>query len=265
MDFLELFLIVLACPILPPLICGLAVFLFEKLFLRMTGGFGRGLVYATAIIGTPIHELSHAMMCIPFLHKIDKICLWSPKAPNGVFGYVEHSYKKKNPWHVLGNLFIGVAPIIGGLGVTTLIMRICFPETLSSYYSTALSVTGIADIPKTLLGCIKMIPSMFTEASVPIYARIIGGVLMLAVCLHINLSPEDIKSSLTAFPIYAFICLILSTLFYLIGGETSAAFRSALILWVYFTVSLFMVVFASCLILLALGAIIYIIGRIFKK
>ena len=265
MDFLPLLLISLFCPILPLVLCGLLVFLFEKLFLKMTGGFGRGLLFATAMIGTPVHELSHAIMCLPFGHKITKLCLWSPKAPDGVFGYVEHSYRKSNLWHVFGNMFIGVAPIIGGLGIITLIMRICFPETLFTYYSSALSTSALSDIPSMLLGCIKMIPSMITESSVPLYGKIIGGVLMLSVCMHISLSPEDVKGGLGSLLIYSVICILLTVIFYLIGGSVAVGYAAALISWVFFVLSLYMVVFACIFVLLALGLVVFLIGKLFGK
>lgn len=49
-------------PVLPLVVCGLLVGLFERLFMKLTGKFGRGFFLATSIIGTPVHELGHALM-----------------------------------------------------------------------------------------------------------------------------------------------------------------------------------------------------------
>ena len=56
------------------LICGTAVSLCRFLFIRMMGrGFGRGVVMATSALGTPIHELGHAMHTYYYL-LTTKIC-----------------------------------------------------------------------------------------------------------------------------------------------------------------------------------------------
>jgi hypothetical protein len=40
----------------------------NKALYRMTGG-GMAVCLATGALGTPIHELSHAVMCLVFFHK----------------------------------------------------------------------------------------------------------------------------------------------------------------------------------------------------
>ena len=46
--------------------CGLAVWVCQTLFIRLLGGQGSRIVIATSVIGTPVHELGHALMCILF-------------------------------------------------------------------------------------------------------------------------------------------------------------------------------------------------------
>ncbi|MDZ4957447.1 hypothetical protein GNF51_17080, partial [Clostridium perfringens] len=49
--------------------------------------FGKKGIIATNFIGTTIHELSHYIMCIIFLHKVDKVKLFSFKLnDSGVLG-----------------------------------------------------------------------------------------------------------------------------------------------------------------------------------
>ena len=266
LEFLKLFAITLFFPILPMVLCGLIVGLSERLFSRLTGKFGHGVVMATSIIGTPIHELGHAMMCFPFGHKIKKMCLWNPKATNGVLGYVNHAYNKKNIWHRLGCLFISIGPIILGLCAVTLTMLLCFPDTLSNYYSSSLSVDrSLGGIFEMLWECVKIIPSAITDASSPVWARIIGCAVILCVCMHISLSPADIKNSLGALPIYSLICLVLSLIIFFIGGDVSAVFSEALVSWCFIGFALYMVVFAGVLVMLAIGLMCYVIGKIFGK
>ena len=61
------------------------VFLFGKVialcngaFYRNFGSKGRAVCYATGFIGTPVHEASHALMCLIFGHKIVEIKFFPP-------------------------------------------------------------------------------------------------------------------------------------------------------------------------------------------
>ena len=51
------------------LICGFIVWLCQKLFMKLLGRSGYRVFIATSLIGTPIHELGHAAMCL--------LCGWS--------------------------------------------------------------------------------------------------------------------------------------------------------------------------------------------
>ena len=132
LEFLLLFLKVSFYPIGIFIICGLIVALCEKLVLYFCGRGGRGFILATSVIGTPVHEMGHALMCLIFGHRITEMRLWSPRS-DGTLGYVEHAYNKKNPYMVLGNLFIGTGPILSGLLFIFLVMCICFPYAFDSY------------------------------------------------------------------------------------------------------------------------------------
>ena len=116
-------------------ICGLAVHLCARLFARLWGFGSRTVFDLTALVGTPIHELGHAAMCLVFLHRIERVKLLSLGARDGAYGYVEHSYNRRNLWARLGNLFIGVGPIFSGLGVIALTLRLCFSAQWADYLS----------------------------------------------------------------------------------------------------------------------------------
>ncbi|MBQ2734520.1 MAG: hypothetical protein IJF33_01675, partial [Clostridia bacterium] len=79
-------------------LCGLSVRLCSCVFSRLLGSGASRIFDVTATIGTPIHELGHALMCPLFGHKIKKMRLWLPTAQDGTYGFVEHSYSKRNLW-----------------------------------------------------------------------------------------------------------------------------------------------------------------------
>ena len=117
--------------------CGFIVHLCSHLFVKLMGRKSMVFFNTTAAIGTPVHELGHAIMCLIFGHKITDMKLWIPRPENGVYGYVAHSYNQKNLWQKLGNLFIGLGPIFSGLGVVVLSLWLCFPTQWANYLATS--------------------------------------------------------------------------------------------------------------------------------
>lgn len=266
LEFIKLFAVVLFFPILPIVICGLIAGMSEKLLIKMTKGFGRGLILATSIIGTPVHELGHAIMCFPFGHQIKKVCLWNPKAKDGVLGYVNHTYNKRNIWHRLGCLFISAGPIILGLLFVIMIVALCFPQAFDEYCASIFSVErSFGGFLELISGSVKIFFSSISDASSPVWAKFLGGVLIICVCMHINLSPADIKNSLGALPIYSLICLLISFAVFFIGGDLTTGFISALTVWCFMGFALYTVVFAGIIAVLSLGLLCCILGKIFGK
>ncbi|KZX84140.1 hypothetical protein A3715_17830 [Oleiphilus sp. HI0009] len=62
--------------------------------------------------GVVIHELSHYLMCIIFGHHVTKVRFFSPNLSSGSLGYVNHSYNPRSIYQNIGNIFIGLSPII---------------------------------------------------------------------------------------------------------------------------------------------------------
>ncbi len=232
-------------------VCGLCVSLFRTLFVRMMGdGAGRGVVMATSILGTPVHELGHAAMCLIFGHKITDMSLWQPTSYDGRLGYVTHAYHPRNIYHILGNLFIGIGPIFSGLGILTLAFWLGFPDTFSAYMSTASELASEGDgFFALLLEGLKMLPRMLEEliygTASPLWGRILALVVILAVSQHISLSPEDIKGSLTAIPLYLGAILLLSVVCGLLGTDAMDTVSGGLARFSAYMTSLFLIVLVS--------------------
>ncbi len=247
-------------------ICGLAVSLCHRLSIRMMGRIGHGVDIGTSVIGTPVHELGHALMCLLFGHKIEKMVLWQPRSQDGTLGYVTHAYNKKNPYHVLGNLFIGLGPIFSGLGVLILLMWLCFPGTLSSYVAAADEMVRTGEsVFSILLEGLRLIPRMVTEAvedaSVPVWGRILGVLAMLSVSLHIELSPADIKGSLSAVPLYLVLVLLVTAVCAIIGEWAMTTVGDALLLFAALQVALFTLVLMAALLQVLVALPVWIIRR----
>ncbi len=83
--------------------------------------YNKGTVIFAGIIGTPVHETGHILMCLLFGHKVKSFRLIDFKAPGGTLGYVNHSFNSKNYYQRAGNFFIGLAPILSAAAAVCLL------------------------------------------------------------------------------------------------------------------------------------------------
>lgn len=104
---------------------------------RLSERFGWKAVLWTGWLGTPIHELSHVVMCWLFGHQVDEIALFEPDRESGRLGYVKHSYRKGNWYEEFGNLFIGIAPLIGGSLALAALLWLFYPEAAMAAVDSA--------------------------------------------------------------------------------------------------------------------------------
>ena len=247
--------------------CGLAVHWICRLFSRLIGSSSKMWFRTTSMIGTPVHELGHAVMCKIFSHRITGMKLWNPKPTNGIYGYVEHSYSKKSLWARFGNLFIGMGPLFSGLGVTLLALWLCFPTLWTEYLTTtqALAVTGDAratfgEIFKGVFVLIRGIPDAFRADWIK---STLGLLVILSVSLHISLSPKDIKSSVGALPIYGGLILVIALATF--WTPLSPRISSGLAVLSLRLFSLFALVIGFALVWLAVAAIIRLVKILFSR
>lgn len=125
------------------LLAPFAVFAFVIHFLerliqrRLAERFGWNSVLWTGWLGTPIHELSHALMCRVFHHRIDEIALFEPDRQSGRLGFVRHSFKSGDWYQELGNFFIGIAPLMGGSAVLVVLLWVFFPGAIEGAFAAS--------------------------------------------------------------------------------------------------------------------------------
>ncbi len=242
-------------------VCGLTVRLCARLFARLWG-FGSGAILdLTALVGTPIHELGHAIMCPIFCHRIDAIKLVSIGSRDGTYGYVEHSYNRRNLWARLGNLFIGIGPIFSGLGVVVLLLWLCFSAQWSEYLT--LSERLIAESASAgeffegVLSLLLAIPKSFADGWL---VSLLGILAILSVALHISLSGADVRGSLSALPLYAVLALVFATVTKAFGA--SGAILSGLELFNLRLLSLFAVVIAFSVVWVVVAFLLWLIRKL---
>ncbi len=181
---------------------GLILYLFAR-FTRVTfvKSIGQKFdIYFTGWIGTPVHELGHALFCIPFGHRIVEMKLFSPNAANGSLGYVNHSYRKGNVWHGIGNFFIGFGPILFGSFVLFLLIKYLLPDNqallrlLAAQKADLSTWAGLKQQLSSLYPTAKMVlQHLFSKANLHSWQFWVFLYLALCISSHMELSPPDLK------------------------------------------------------------------------
>jgi hypothetical protein len=181
--------------------------------------FGYKAIMCTAWIGTPIHELGHAVMCILFGHKVRKIKLLQWRSEDGVLGYVAHEYNPRSVYQRVGNFFIGTAPIITGTISLILVMYFLIPDSYHLFKGdvnaqTATSI-GFFDVIQTMgLSILSLFNNLFILKNFmnPLFYLF----LYVSICIssRMALSKADVKGAanglIVIFGLIVFVNLIAS-------------------------------------------------------
>ena len=175
------------------IVFGLLIALCNKAFYKVFGNKATIVCYATGFIGTPVHELSHALFCLIFGHKIKEIKLFQINSSDGTLGYVNHSYNPKNLYQRAGNFFIGIAPIIvisALLYGISLLLVPSFMHLLIDNLRQVIPATSLAAFGNAFSGMIGIFKMYVGNGLFWVFV-VIGCFFSL----HMTLSTADIKGA----------------------------------------------------------------------
>ncbi|MCK4863253.1 MAG: hypothetical protein KAS25_03105 [Dehalococcoidales bacterium] len=194
-------------------------FISQLTFKSLERSFGSKGVYFVAWLGTPIHELGHALFCVIFLHRIVEIKFFKPDPVTGTLGYVSHTWSKTNPWAVLGNFFIGIGPVVLGCAVLFTTFYFLIPNSSQVWDSIIFEVSEIGEgqsmgsywavFQSSSLALVKII---FTLANLASWQFWVFVYLSICVASNIRLSLSDIKGSLSGLGCIILIFLLINFL-----------------------------------------------------
>lgn len=242
------------------------VFLFGKVialcnakFYSNFGGRGRTVCYVTGFIGTPVHECSHALMCLIFGHKITEIKFFSFDSTDGVLGYVRHSYNRKSLYQRIGNLFIGVAPVVVGALILAGLLYLLLPQLFSKVWAELSSVNFLTDTGGSFRHIWRAFVGMFSYMGTwQFWVFVLIGSL---IALHMTLSRADISGALSGLAAYVAIFLVADLVLAIIGHGVLAAFTGGVLVCGTFLFYFFCIFIVIALVLLALSFIIRAVRR----
>ena len=213
---------------------------FNRLFYSSFGRAGKFVCYFTGFIGTPVHELSHALFCLIFFHKINEIKLYNI-GDDGTLGYVSHSYNPKNIYQKAGNFFIGIAPITIISLVLYILIGILLPDLKTDLVVVAGNMSaGGAAVFFNGLG--RLFTTLFSYMKYPKFWIYVGVGFFLVP--HMTLSKEDISGALSGFLFLAIGLLIIDVILYFFFNKAFVSFCHAFtvigaFLITFFTLALF--------------------------
>ncbi len=162
-------------------------------------------IYVTGWIGTPVHELGHAVFCILFRHKIEDIKLFKPDPKSGTLGFVNHSFDKNSYYQKIGNFFIGIGPIILGSLVLYGALYYLIPnfdevfdiinlQNLSM--DSMLTMAGVQETFWILVDTGKAtLNAIFTSSNMELVSFWVFIYVSMSVASHMELSAADLKGA----------------------------------------------------------------------
>ena len=148
----------------------------------------RKLTRLTGYIGVPVHELSHALVCVLFGMRITKMAFYQPNSATGTLGFVEYRYSPYSMKHALGMALQGIAPLLAGAVIVGLLLANREPIELPD--------SGIGHIAGWLGGVV--VGTAVTAWAQAMSGPVGFGAVLLAtiVSMHAIPSLADIKSGL---------------------------------------------------------------------
>jgi hypothetical protein len=177
---------------------------------------GNTAILATGLVGTPIHEIGHALMCILFGHKINAIKFFSFNPKNNVLGYVNHSYRKNSLYQRIGLLFIALGPIFSGVVTIILLLKFLLPSSynifINNQFNTAFNFS--LEYILALLSFGK--DTIYSIFDVDNFKEIKFWIFILtsaSISIHMSLSKKDLEGFWRGLIAFFLLIVILNSLF----------------------------------------------------
>lgn len=142
-------------------------------------------VLLTAWIGTPVHELSHAIVAWIFRYKIHTVELFKPNKRTGSLGHVEYSFDRYRLLHRIGRFFVSAAPLICGSLILYVLLRVLLPHG-TRFFSI------IREATNNIQHFFDVIPSALSLLINDIRNNPVrGGIfLLLSFCISAHIAPS---------------------------------------------------------------------------
>ena len=211
---------------LPVLLQLLLLFLAGWCFVRLAGKALGNVVYLLSLVGTPVHELSHAFALLITLRQVVSIALLADPAT----GTAETTWRRRNP---LGDVLVSLAPLFGGILVLWLTASYVIPgfevPTVAppqlDPQSAASFGTAVKASLEYLLQFLGAAYSRLPDLEWGNWRTYVGFYIALSVGLNIAPSAQDLKYLARGLLLFIPLILGLFAVLYL-SGDAERVFLS---------------------------------------
>ena len=213
-------------------LCGMFISFCNRCFCDCLGDTAFFVVRFSGFIGTPVHELSHALMCLAFGHRITDMKVYSFKKRSKTLGYVEHSYNRRNVYHLIGNFFIGIAPIVVGSLVVTLFVWLLTPWMYSDMvkaFGDVVSANGADFFVELVKSIVSVFLSFFRLGNFTSWRWWLCIILAFAISIHMEISRSDIKGGLKGLGVIVLILLVVDLVLAILFPNALSAMTSGFV------------------------------------
>lgn len=159
----------------------------SSLAFRVLGVGRRTAILFTGCIGVPVHEMSHALVAVLFGMRVWKISFFEPDPESPQLGYVRFSFSPRLLRHRFGLFFVGIAPLMVGTLLVSLLLTIGGAEMPNLAWGRGL----LNELPVALAQVHEAMVAMFSSGVIPACCAF----LATAVALHSVPSLADLKQA----------------------------------------------------------------------
>lgn len=225
--------------------CGLALgYLEGKSTAFLYGFLGWSGIVLTGMVGTPVHELGHYLMCRLFGFQVHEVALFRPLAgrTDGVLGYVRYSYDPSSLWQRLGSFFVSIAPLALGGAAILLVLRLLTPEAFRGAAEGLSRSVRQKRGPLAVLGSVLsgFFGALFQLRGWSILRGVMALYLAFSISTHMTLSPADLQGASPGLVVVAGLCLLFGTITTALGADPVPALKkTAAVLAAFLSIGLF--------------------------
>lgn len=200
---------------------------------KLLANYAYPVYLGTGFVGTPVHELGHAVFCVLFGHRITEISFFNPDPDSDCMGYVMHEYNRRNPYHVVGCFFISYGPILFGTAVMVGLLFLMARDTafavldnINSLSDVALSFSDGGVFQEILVVVVNNIYIMFGYDAVTSVGWWFFMFFSMMIAMHMTLSKADVSNSIIGALAFIALMLVACVIAGLIGGSDLDKYNS---------------------------------------
>lgn len=203
-SFLSLYLQMLLFSVGPFLFFGLLVWLLRQVFIQLVGTRGgRPFLLACFALSTPLREAAHVLASVLFFQRVEQVRFLDLRAPDGELGFTERSYNPRNYFARFGNFAYALAPVMLGLLAVLCVFLAFFGGVMEAFFLDLSALGEAGTLGDYLRLAVGLIPAMLVSGEVNLFAKILGVLLLLFLCMGVFVSLPDLLDAIFGMTVYA--------------------------------------------------------------